>query len=175
VFPTHGETCNNLDDNCSGQADEGLSFDAFDTPGGNRNDNCGSAIRISDAIEGGSTGIDGSIYLYPALNGADEDWYIVKAKEQSNTCFPGSGESFRTTFTLSNIPAGSDYDLEVRDRNCSGAAFTSAAGGNNDDEIVLTFGGTCALGDDRDFLVRVHRFAGGSCADYRLTVGHEQL
>ena len=174
VIPQRGETCNNLDDNCQGQADEGLPFDSFDTPGGNRNDSCGAAIRISDAIEGGQTAIGGSIYSFPALGGADEDWYVVKAKEQSNTCFPGSGEDFRTTITLSGIPAGSDYDLEVRDQNCGGATFTSAAGGNANDQVVLTFGGVCAGNDDRDFLVRVHRFGGGSCANYTLTVAHRQ-
>ena len=175
VVPQVGESCNTLDDDCDGQRDEGLSLDSFDNPApGNRNDACGAAVRIGDAIEGGQTSITASLYDGDLASG-DEDWFVVKAKEQSNACFPFSGENFQTTITLSGIPAGSDYDLEVFDGGCGVTRFASSVGGNANDEIVLNFGGTCGFDDNRDFFVRVFRFSGGSCANYTLTVKHRQL
>ena len=107
----------------------------------------------------------------------DVDWYRVRAREvSSSVCFPGSDQDFRFRVDLTQIPAGRDYDLEVRVGSPSGSSFTSAASGNANEQLSITVRGTCGSDDSFDFYIRVHRFSGvPSSSPYRLTMSFDKL
>jgi hypothetical protein len=175
VVPTVAESCDILDNDCDGLTDEGLSADAFDGTF-NTNDSCPVADAIPVVPENGSNTINATIYPMPSIGGADEDWYIVEVDENDGACFPFSNEPYRTVFTLTGIPAGSDYDLHIVDPdNCNAIEGVSAAGGNANESVTINFDGTCAFDDNRFFRIRVFRFGGGggSCDDYQLGVAFQ--
>jgi hypothetical protein len=165
----------------------------------NSNDACTAADVIPNVTEGpasnpGTNTINATIYPMPAIGGDDEDWYKVTLVELSNNpfenpCIPFlDREFYRATFRLTGIPAGSDYDLSIHpaDSTCSTAIFTGCSnftsgaagpaecssdrGGNADEGFNADYTGRCGVDDNFSVLVRVKRFAGGSCDDYQLTV-----
>jgi hypothetical protein len=175
VVPPTAESCDLRDDNCNGQADEGLAPDAFEGTF-NTNDSCPVADAIPVVPENGSNTINATIYPMPSIGGTDEDWYIVEVDENDAVCFPFSTERYRAVFNLTGIPPGSDYDLHIVDPDNCGSIFgVSAAGGNANEQVSLDFDGTCGLDDNRLFRVRVFRFGntGGSCDDYQLSVAFQ--
>jgi hypothetical protein len=172
VNPPVGERCNGLDDNCNGVADEGLASDGFD---GNvhANDSCGSPTRLDTAQEGGTTTITASLYPFPAVGGDDIDFYIVNFHEGSHTCFPGTNQLYKATVSLTNIPAGTDYDLTIAS-GCS-LITNSAAGGNSNEFVEVDIDGTCGFDDSEDFVIGVNRFGNaGSCANYTLAASYSR-
>ena len=104
----------------------------------------------------------------------DRDWFRVRAVETTNqTCWPGDDQWYRTTFQLTDIPAGSNYDLRVRFGSITGTEFASTASGNSAETIQIRWAGTCGSADAADFYIEV-RYASGLASDakYRLTVTH---
>jgi hypothetical protein len=188
VFPTATESCTALDEDCDGLVDEGLNADQFDrnstasTPSTtkNTNDTCAAADAFpTEIVEGSSNTINATIYPMPSLGTGnnDEDWYRVVVKEGgAGGCITGGlTEPYRTTVELTGIPAGSDYDLEVFQDNCSTSVGSSVRSGNADDVVNHRWDGVCCFGfvcgdDVFTYRVRVFRFQGGSCDDYQLKV-----
>lgn len=195
------EQCNSIDDNCDGIADEGLDTDPGDdqNPATQTLDTCSAPL--------GNQEVDGTVQinrtLYPV---GDEDWFAIRSIENDDDiCAPcidggGSCESYRTTFTLLDVPQGRDYILEIR-RAEDGCASTPLSVGDsftytwekcpNEDSFFFPIDclaeaagfplagahGGCGFNDFEDFIVRVR--ADGAqpqtCESYRLQVTHEAL
>lgn len=107
---------------------------------------------------------DGSVGVITAAtihSTTDEDWYHVRAVEASGAaCFPGTSQSFVFQVDLLNIPAGRDYDLEVRLGAPNSTPRASLNGGSSNERVVWTTSGVCGNADSFDFWVRVNRFEG---------------
>jgi hypothetical protein len=169
------EGCTGLDNDCNGVADDGLPGDQYEGAGYNGNDSCPARAILPNVVEGGQNTIGANIYPYPSIGGNDTDWYRVRVIEETGVCWPGSSETFCTTFRLHNMPANSDYDLSVRDSSCTGTQINGGVNGAGVSETLrVRFGGTCGFNDDRDFFIRVNRFSGGSCQNYSVTVEHRE-
>ncbi|MCU6796810.1 S8 family serine peptidase, partial [Paenibacillus sp. WQ 127069] len=80
---------------------------------------------------------------------SDEDYYSINTVTRSNF-----------TATLSNIPAGADYDLKLY--NSSQALITSSSSGGNANE------GFAPILDPGTYYIKVHPYSGYSSSNYKL-------
>ncbi|MBI1944391.1 MAG: choice-of-anchor D domain-containing protein [Deltaproteobacteria bacterium] len=164
------EQCDNLDNDCDGTPDDGLPLEANEPV----NTCSASAVNFGDVNDNNSPVTFTGYKIYPA---GDEDHFRFRAHEDEFNFCLGS-EPYRTTIELLDIPAGRDFDLQVRDGSCSGTVFTSQAGGNLDESLVLDWSGSCGSDDDKTFYVRVYPYpvAGpdDSCFAYRLRITHDR-
>tara|TARA_R110002096_G_scaffold143328_4_gene299239 strand:+ start:3791 stop:6874 length:3084 start_codon:yes stop_codon:yes gene_type:complete len=160
------ETCDGADNNCNGSTDEGLPVDDYES-----NDTCGSNFFLGLLGEGLSE-TRNDMTLYTA---GDEDWYRELTTEDFTTCTSGVDEEYQYTVTMTP-PAGQDYDLELcynsfTDTSCTTDCFTSLLGGDQTENITVTWAGPCGgVGNDGlNFFIRVHPYSGASsCEPYSL-------
>lgn len=164
-LPAGIETCNNVDDDCTGTIDDNLgsSTNNFES-----NATCSVAAAMDDVIEGGSQTITSYIY-----GSGDQDYYRVKVVEQSGICFPFSSEPYRVTITLTP-PSGSDcvnYNLQLYSDAC-GLISTSSSSSCTAETIIYDYDGTCTLNDDRYLRIRVYGSDSSQweCKSYSLKV-----
>jgi hypothetical protein len=101
------ETCDNIDNDCDGKTDEGLSIDTFEL-----NDDCSDGENLNtipqdtrqDRVVSGAN-------IYPS---GDVDWYGIDVEEETNwfLCSVSDyGAHFRVTVTLDEVPEGQVYEL----------------------------------------------------------------
>lgn len=164
------EQCDNLDNDCDGTPDDGLPLEANEPV-----DSCSNSALDFGDIDDNNTPVTFTGYkLYPA---GDEDHFRFRAHEDEFNFCLGS-EPYRTTIELLDVPAGRDFDLQVRDGSCGGTVFTSAAGGNANESIVLDWSGSCGSDDNKTFFVRVYPYPvpgpDDSCQAYRLRITHDR-
>lgn len=164
------EQCDDLDNDCDGTPDDGLPLEVNEPV----NTCSASALDFGDVDDNNQAVTFTGYKLYPA---GDEDWFRFRAHEDEFNFCIGS-EPYRTTIELLDIPAGRDFDLQVRDGSCSGTTWTSQAGGTANESIVLDWSGSCGSDDNRTFYVRVYPYpvAGpdDSCHSYRVRVTHDR-
>jgi hypothetical protein len=107
--------------------------------------------------------------VYPGTDA--DDWYHVTASETSGVCVDGS-ESFEFTVTLTDIPEGSDYNLELYLNPIYFLAWAPKSG-NLDETVTWGFSGTCGTQHSREFLIRVNPRSGppgGDPSPYTLSM-----
>jgi hypothetical protein len=160
------EVCNGLDDDCDGTKDEGLPLENSEPPA-----QCSpSATDLGNVGDNNIPVTFSGFKIYPR---GDQDWLRFRGTEfESNFCV--FGESYRTTIELIDVPAGEDYDLEVRDGSCSGTVAQSAAGSNANESVSFEWSGSCGSDDVREFFVHVSPFTSGSCFEYKIRVTHDR-
>ena len=127
------ETCNDIDDNCNGTVDDGLSGDTWENNG-----SCGTASDLgtlySQNLSGqpNSRSVTGTVY-----GGGDQDHYFVDVRENDSGCTCGASTD-------------EDYDLEVELTVPAGAgSYRVCANGTS-----CSFGSHCmtvAAGTTRSF------------------------
>lgn len=129
------------------------------------------------AVNLGQIGEDRTVFFEASIHSMeDTDWFRIRAVETTSPfCWPGSDQPYLTTFQLTGIPPGSDYDLLIRADSPGGFQFSAIASGNADESVPVNWFGTCGAADDRDFYVEIRRGSGPpSDAKYRLTVSHRR-
>ncbi len=167
------ETCDDLDNDCDGTADDNLPLEVNEPA-----DTCTSGtVDLGDVNDNDDNGVTVTGYMiYPA---GDEDWFKIRAhEEETNFCV--GDEDYQTTFRLKNIHRGTgtlanDFDLQVREDSCSGTTFQSVNAGTANEEIILNWGGGCGGNDNKTFYIRVFPYRGNSCDPYLLEVIHNRL
>jgi hypothetical protein len=97
------ETCNDIDDNCNGPVDEGLSGDGYEP-----NNSCGEATSLGRIYTQAASGRSTSVTVTPTIYGTgDIDVFRVDWSENDSTCGCGvsTDEDYGLTATLT-VPAG---------------------------------------------------------------------
>ncbi len=168
VKPSASETCNNIDDDCSGTIDDNIAaaIDTFEP-----NESCIQYLNLSDIPEdAGAQQFTGKIY--PS---GDRDFYKVKFVESAHACVPFTSQTFRVTINLTP-PTGLDcVDLNVilyNDADACVEQTRSNATGCGAKQIVFDYGGTCTFNDDKTFRFAVvgRAAADWECSGYTMTV-----
>ncbi|MEQ9319627.1 MAG: MopE-related protein [Polyangiaceae bacterium] len=148
------EECNNFDDDCDGQVDEGFV----------RNDNplCSSGVFPIGSVSGDtatSTVLTDSWY--------NEEWDVVTITEDSNS------SSYLSATVVLNVPAGVDYDLYVYCNNCTGnlAGSSTITGTTGHTEVVdLRSNDDFAVDDSFQAIIEVRHKSSMMCAFWDLQV-----
>lgn len=167
------ETCDNEDDNCNGETDEGIlaSIDDYEP-----NDTCGVFNDLGTVNEFDSvSSFSGTIYTIEVAN--DEDFFHIFASEGSHICFPGTDQDYRLQVKLLP-PQGADcqdYDLYLYNNACS-SLRSSINASCNLETINYDWDGSCGGDDSRHFRIRVLGYSGASeCASYTMSVDMWQI
>jgi len=171
IRPGATETCNNIDDNCSGVTDDNVAaaIDTFEP-----NETCGDPESLSDITENaGAVSYSGKVY--PSL---DKDFFKIKTVEESNACVPFTKEYFRLTIDLTP-PSGADcVDLNIAlyDDGCSSLKSTTATGCAAE-QLVYEWEGTCTYNDDKTFRFAIlgKTATDWECMGYSVSIKREQL
>jgi hypothetical protein len=82
------------------------------------------------------------------------DWYHLTVNEGSSVCVGGS-EDFEFTVSLSDIPEGSDYTLELYSWNPFAFLDWDPQSGNVTETVTVGREGTCGTQDTWEFRIRV--------------------
>ncbi len=171
IRPGATETCNNVDDDCSGVTDDNVAAgsDSFEP-----NESCAAPVTLADVTENaGAVSYAGKIY--PSL---DKDYFRIDTLEESNACVPWTKETFRLTIDLTP-PSGADcVDLNIvlYDDACSQLRSTTATGCAAE-QLVYEWDGQCAYNDDRTFRFAIvgKSATDWECMGYSISVKREQL
>ncbi len=126
------ESCNNVDDNCNGSTDEGLSGDAYEN-----NQDC-SASRFIGTVDTVSGSNPNQITITPTIYGSgDVDVFQVNWRETDSSCqccdWACTDEDYRMRVTLTVPADAGSYQVCARQSTCGGpwgACTTVAAGAN---------------------------------------------
>lgn len=167
INPGETETVNGIDDNCDGVVDN--VPDQYEP-----NDIPNSSVPNLGDVNDNALAYNFFANLHSST---DTDWYQFRAHEESNDfCFPGVDEDYRTTVTISNIPVGSDYDLEVYANSFSGPPFTSTNSGNTNEQVSINWSGVCGGVDNLTFYIHIINTSGTpSGENYTMTLLNEKL
>jgi len=180
--PSSAETCDDVDNDCDGQTDEGLSGDTLEP-----NNSCGAARGLA-AMGTTNDGARVSIQtVTPTLYGAgDVDVYRVDWLENDSTCTctpvclnpAGCDEDYRLVATLT-VPANAgSYQVCVRGGSTcgDGTCRTVAAGATLTQDAVID--GSCGLfgSDSGTYWVTVRGVGAPAfeCSPYTLRVELQQ-
>jgi len=86
---------------------------------------------------------------------ADEDWFTFKAEEGSKSCIPFDSQSFELRVSLEPPSADCiDLNLYLYDESCA-LLESSELPGCLEEEIIVSWGGTCGPDDSLTFVVQV--------------------
>ncbi|MEW5853987.1 MAG: choice-of-anchor D domain-containing protein [Myxococcota bacterium] len=170
VSPPRGETCNDLDDDCNGTADDGLPPDDVEP-----NTCSGSAFSTGNITDDNSWREFTGHKIYAD---GDSDWWKIQLREaETNFCW--GDEDYQTIVELHDIQPGHDYDLKVYWQGCGDYWTTGQNGGTTPESLDLRWTGSCGSDDDVDLYVQVFSWSGASlqssCYPYKLRVKHDRL
>ncbi|MBI5494040.1 MAG: choice-of-anchor D domain-containing protein [Deltaproteobacteria bacterium] len=171
------ETCDGHDNNCNGTVDDGAFTDAND-PGASCGTGAG-AYNLGNLGWVGQGGLFSEWTDFSVFPQGDTDWFRIYADDVSGTCIPlWDSKSYRFTIQLQQVPAANDFDLHTKANSCADSGATSANGPGTNEEIVYTWGGTCAFDASQDFHIRVYPYTqpnpNNSCYKYKLRVRFER-
>lgn len=165
VNPGETEIANEIDDNCNGQIDEGTGGTEFTPDSFERNNDFSTRADLGEIPD---TGEPKSFEANFHSESDTSDWYQILATEESDVL----ETEFLTTFQLTNIPSGSDYDLSIYDAEGS-LISQSLVGGNSNEIITVPWAASIGL-DEKIFVIEVTNFLGtASSQSYTLTVIHK--
>lgn len=102
--------------------------------------------------------------------GDASDYYRVRAHAGSGVCNSDGWEDFNFTIDLTNIPAGSNYDLFLFKSDGTGLLPPSQQPLNADEQKVQALAGTCDAADTWDFVILVKRLGSSASADDKYTL-----
>lgn len=165
------EVCDNLDQSCSGIADDTVAGAADP---GEPNNVCGDPTVLG-TVDEPDAAQTWTATIYPASD--TSDWYRLYAQERGGSCIPGTDKEHRIALTL-EPPSGADcvdYDLNLYDDNC--AFLTSVpSNGCSVERITHSWTGACGVDSSRYFRVEVRAVgAAWECRPYALTIDLERL
>ncbi|MBX7194863.1 MAG: putative metal-binding motif-containing protein [Sandaracinaceae bacterium] len=161
------ESCDDVDNNCNGSTDEGLSGDAWEANG-----SCGQS-RLMGALD---TGVATSTFIQPTIYGVgDIDVFHVSWVENDSSCgccnFFCTDEDYEVTVTI-NVPlnAGS-YELCSRMNACGGFSTCTTVAAGASGSVTVGADGGCPGNDDGVAYVQVRGIGAPAfeCAPYTLT------
>ena len=164
------EICDGVDNDCNDQVDEGLEADQWEA-----NETCALARHLGEVKENaGAQEFQGTIYTAP-----DTDWYSVDAAEISDVIPPCwepslSDPCYIAQITLTGIPQGTDYDLQVLTGDCQGSmgSFESKEAGQDPEFVGIGWPGMLGFDDSEKLYIQVMPKQADmeSCQPYTLTV-----
>lgn len=150
VSPGVPEACNTVDDDCDGEINEGFG-DGYEPDD-----------DYADAVDLGAMDGDGyCIYYVGYISGSadvqtlsgtihnadDVDWYVFSTEDVWYDCFDQEGYGIQVT--LSNIPAGHDYALDLYWMDGGGTVVAASNKAGSATEEV-GYNGTYSLSSDSD-------------------------
>lgn len=139
-------------------ADDGCETNGTADPG--ENDNACSG-QYSNTNEGGTT----TITANRILPSGDTDTFHIHATEGSHTCFPGTSQAYTALIQLTP-PPGVNLSLNYNVGGCDNTWKNDLGTG-----ICVTWCGTCASSDNRDWYFQVYGVNGANaCMNYTLTI-----
>jgi hypothetical protein len=155
------EECNGLDDDCDGTTDNVTDGDRYE-----ENDACTYAARVPDAPEdGAANAFQGT--MAPA---AEEDWYFIKTVEGSHWCVPMTEQCCFTLRVVVSVPEGTLPLMCLYFDGCAGISSPAGCTSTGQDTLIAEYSGTCSLGDDKEFALKLFMPSGQSnCHDYTVT------
>jgi hypothetical protein len=163
------ESCNNVDDDCNGTADDGLPADVY-AP----NNACGSA-RVLSMLGSNAQYTINDPTIYPA---GEMDFFRLEARETDSSCGCGilsSDEDYRFHATLS-VPSGAgSYEVCVS-TSCGSFSNCTTVNAGSTNSTFITLDGDCSGGTDIYIpYIRVRGIGGPGfeCLPYSLTLGFE--
>jgi hypothetical protein len=165
-----GEVCDNVDNNCNGSVDDGLSGDAYES-----NNSCGAARFIGqiDTVSGANPN---QRTITPTLYASgDVDVFYVNWAENDSSCqccdFWCLDEDFRVRVTLTVPADAGSYEVCGRQGACGGwsSCTTVAAGGTATIDLVQD--GACPGNDSGTAYFQVAGVGAPAfeCSPYTLT------
>ncbi|HOD08376.1 MAG TPA: MopE-related protein [Myxococcota bacterium] len=172
VRPGATETCNNVDDNCSGITDDNVAA-ARDT--WEPNESCSDTQDIGDVTKG-TSGVTYQGKIYPS---GDKDYFYVDLLEGSGIdCIPWTDQDFRIIVNLVP-PTGADcVDLRaiIYDTGCGELARTTSTGCAAK-QVTWDWDGQCGSNDDHSFIIAVIGASTNDweCMGYTITVTMDQI
>jgi len=174
VNPGATESCNDVDDDCDGDINEGL----------------GDGYEANDSYPGTDLGnMDGDgycIYYYGYISGSadvqsisgtihepnDVDYYLFETTDDVIDCLDETGYGIQVT--LSSIPSGHDYVLELWHVDTGALVASSDNAGSTSESLSYT--GTYSFTSDSDdggeyaVVVYANPGSGYGCSSYNLSV-----
>jgi len=160
------ETCNDIDDDCSGAVDDGAFTDGFEPNG-----NCGNETVLANVASNQTRA-----YTTQTIYGqGDFDYYRFVANETDSSCsccdFFCTDEDYRLRMALTVPPGAGSYEI-CTGSSCSGVTErcqTVSAGQTLFQDVILD--GACPATDNYQRFVRIRGLAAPAheCNPYQLT------
>jgi putative metal-binding protein len=163
------EICNGLDDDCDGETDESWSEDDYE-----QNGSCDHAYSVGSVVQYGDPMVLSQLSLFAP---GDEDWFSLRALEDSDFCAFDS-ECPELTVRVTPETAVDPDDLEVCliDGACTNTADPSHVfcshganwdAGSGSYALSVCWDGDCGFDDSRDWRVVVRSTSGNqACGNY---------
>ncbi|MCS6797711.1 MAG: putative metal-binding motif-containing protein [Myxococcota bacterium] len=175
------ESCNDVDDDCNGAVDDGLSGDTYET-----NNTCPASYYLGKLWSRAEAGRPTSTSVTATIYGSgDVDVWRLDFEENDSSCgcpFPSTDEDYAVVGTLT-VPAGAgSYELCGMHSSCatggSGTCVTVPAGTTSSPLRIWKDDSCCVIGDCTArgtwwFVVRGIGSPGFECLPYTLRISTE--
>jgi hypothetical protein len=185
------ETCNQLDDDCDAQTDEGMAEDLFEVLEQRMsNDRCDVAHNLAVSVSGEDPIVVSDANLNHTVGGVDTDWYVLQSTDSTNVCLPFISSqcvTMEVKFTHPVSVNSTDYELCIhqleRERNAcddednipvvciSQSEFSSYDAGRRTYTMSFQWQGQCGRDDSRYFALEVFSPQNvNSCDTYDISI-----
>ena len=156
------EVCDNKDNDCNNEIDDGLVEDEYET-----NEACNNGYELAELDEEGDP-VAFAGTLYKTSGETDEDWYKFHFNEATDWWWPcGFGFSdvcYVLEFELDQALDGQEFCVKLDD--CEEPEFEAC--GDTEDFLAIGWAGTLGLNDDKDIYIQVKGTQ--TCAQYSVEV-----